>query len=174
MKHIGFVAAGLFVATVWIANWLISHYGVVPVGFGLVAPAGVYAAGVAFTLRDVVDRTLGRWAVVGAIVVGGGLSYLVSPSFAFASAAAFLASELADLTVYAPLERRSFVGAVLLSNTVGLVVDSWLFLTLAFHSTAFLQGQVVGKAWMTLAALPLVYGLRKVRFAAFYAERSRP
>jgi hypothetical protein len=30
---------------------------------------------------------------------------------------------------------------VLLSNTVGLVVDSWLFLTLAFHSTAFLPGR---------------------------------
>lgn len=166
MKHrVGLVAAALFVATVWAANLLISRYGVVPVGFGLVAPAGVYAAGLAFTLRDLVHRTLGRWAVVAAILIGGSLSYLISPTFAFASATAFLVSELADLAVYTPLERHSFVGAVLLSNTVGLVIDSWLFLTLAFHSTAFLQGQIVGKAWMTLGALPLVYGLRRVRLA---------
>jgi hypothetical protein len=36
-----------------------------------------------------------------------------------------------------------------LSNTVGLLIDSWLFLTIAFGSLAFFWGQVVGKAWMT-------------------------
>jgi hypothetical protein len=53
--------------------------GPVPVGFGLMAPAGVYAAGVAFTLRDVVQRALGRHAAVLAILAGAGASYLISP-----------------------------------------------------------------------------------------------
>jgi uncharacterized PurR-regulated membrane protein YhhQ (DUF165 family) len=94
---------------------------------------------------------------------GAGASYLISPAFAVASAVAFLVSELADFAVYTPLERRSWLGAVLVSNTVGLLVDSWLFLTLAFGSLQFFWGQVVGKAWMTLlavAALAVVRGAR--------------
>jgi uncharacterized PurR-regulated membrane protein YhhQ (DUF165 family) len=161
MRSIGLPAAIGYVATIFAANWLIQHVGVVPVGFGLSAPAGVFAAGVALTLRDVVQATLGRAAVVLAILIGAALSWLVSPSFAVASAIAFLVSEFADFAVYTPLERRSWLGAVALSNTVGLVVDSWLFLTLAFGSLEFFAGQVVGKAWMTLLAIVLLAGGRR-------------
>jgi hypothetical protein len=44
---------------------------------------------------------------------------------------------------------------------VGLLVDSVLFLLLAFGSLDFLAGQVVGKAWMTLLALVLIAGYRQ-------------
>jgi uncharacterized PurR-regulated membrane protein YhhQ (DUF165 family) len=43
------VLFGLFVATVWFANLLIQHFGIVDVGFGLQAPAGVFMVGIAFT-----------------------------------------------------------------------------------------------------------------------------
>lgn len=161
MSRIGTVAAVGYVATIFAANWLIAHVGIVPVGFGLQAPAGVFAAGVALTLRDIVQVTLGRAAVVVAILTGAALSYLVSPAFAVASGVAFLVSESADFAVYTPLERRSWLGAVLLSNTVGLVLDSVLFLWLAFGSLAFLPGQVVGKAWMTLLAVALLSTFRR-------------
>jgi uncharacterized PurR-regulated membrane protein YhhQ (DUF165 family) len=156
LTGIGVAAAVGYVATIFAANWLIQHVGLVPVGFGLMAPAGVYAAGLAFTLRDVVQTTLGRSATVLAILVGAALSWLVSPTFAAASAVAFLVSELADFAVYTPLEDRSWLGAVVLSNTVGLVLDSVLFLWLAFGSLEFLAGQIVGKAWMTLLAVSVL------------------
>jgi uncharacterized PurR-regulated membrane protein YhhQ (DUF165 family) len=163
VRRIGYVAALGYIATIFAANWLIAHVGIVHVGFGLMAPAGVYAVGVAFTLRDITHRTLGPLFTVAAILIGASLSYLVSPAFAAASAVAFLASELADFAVYTPLERRSWLGAVALSNTVGLVVDSVLFLTIAFGSLEFFWGQVVGKAWMTLlAVLLLAVGRRAV------------
>lgn len=170
-RKIGIVALVLFVGTVWLANWLVTRYGPVSVGFGLMAPAGVYAAGLAFTLRDLVHRTLGRTAVIGAILVGCALAYFIEAnttipgghvSIAVASATAFLCSEFLDLSVYEPLAGRSFLGAMLASNTVGLVVDSMLFLWLAFGSMTFLKGQIVGKAWMTLAAIPVVLLLRRV------------
>jgi len=169
MTRVGWVAAAGFVATVWIANWLISHFGVVQVGFGLLAPAGVFAVGVAFTLRDIVHRTLGPYVVMGAIVLGAALSWLIAPAFALASGVAFLVSELADLMVYSPLRDRSWLGAVVLSNTVGLAIDSALFLWLAFGSLAFFWGQVVGKAWMTLLAVVL---LGVVRHRAVLARDS--
>ena len=44
---------------------------------------------------------------------------------------------------------------------VGLVVDSLVFLWLAFGSLDFLLGQVIGKTWMVLLAIPLVAFLRR-------------
>lgn len=162
MRRIGLAAFVGFIATIFAANWLIQHVGIVSVGFGLMAPAGVFAVGFAFTFRDILQRTLGPYWTVAAIVIGAALSYLVSPAFALASGAAFLLSELADLAIYSPLERRTFVGAVVLSNTVGAVVDSMLFLAIAFGSQQFLAGQVVGKLEMTALAIPFVLLFRRL------------
>jgi uncharacterized PurR-regulated membrane protein YhhQ (DUF165 family) len=154
------VLFGLFVATVWFANLLIQHFGIVDVGFGLQAPAGVFMVGIAFTLRDLLHRAAGPYVVMAAIVLGAALSWVIAPAFALASGVAFLVSEAADLTVYTPMERKSWLGAIALSNTVGLAVDSFLFLTLAFGSLQFFWGQVVGKAWMTLAAVIVLAAVR--------------
>ena len=129
-----------------------------PVGFGVSAPAGVYFAGLAFTLRDLIHRYGSRKLAIAAIVVGAGLSALVSPELALASGLAFFVSELFDLAVYDRLRRRGWTLAVVASNAIGLLADSALFLWLAFGSLAFFPGQVVGKAWMTALAV-LVIGL---------------
>jgi hypothetical protein len=154
-----------FIATVFAANWAIKTLGLVPVGFGLLAPAGVYFAGVAFTLRDLLQDRAGRGAVMGAIGLGAAASYLVSPAFALPSAAAFLVSELADFSVYTPLRDRGWLRAVAVSNLVGLVVDSAIFLWLAFGSLAYLPGQVVGKLWITALAVLLLAAVRRWRTA---------
>ena len=154
-----------YVATIFAANWAIASFGVVPVGFGLVAPAGVYFAGLAFTFRDLVQEYLGRVATVVAIAAGAGLSALVSPQFAVASGIACLVSELLDFAVYTPLRRRHWLGAVAASNLVGFAADSALFLTLAFGSLDFLAGQLAGKAWMTAFAVLLLWLIRRQRAA---------
>ncbi len=73
---------------------------------------------------------------------------------------AFVLSETADLAVFTPLQRRGLVLAVAASGAVGIVVDSILFLSLAFGNLDFLWGQVIGKAWSLVAALPFIYLLR--------------
>lgn len=167
MRRLGLVVAAGYVLTVVAANWAISTFGLVPVGFGLLAPAGVYFAGVAFTLRDITQEFLGRLAVACAILAGAALSWLVaSPALAVASAVAFGVSELADFAVYTPLRDRGWTLAVLCSNVAGLIVDSVLFLLLAFGSLRFLPGQVVGKTWVTLAAVVLILTFRRRQRAA--------
>ena len=52
--------------------------------------------------------------------------------------------------------------AVVARPCVGLVVDFVVFLTLAFGSLEFLAGQVVGKLWAVLIAIPLMRLLRRV------------
>jgi queuosine precursor transporter len=158
-----------YIATIFLANLSLQYLGwcrpdgpcVIPVWPGLVAPSGVLWAGLAFTLRDLVQEELGRLWTIAAIVVGALLSALVSPQFAVASGVAFLVSELADFAVYTPLRLRHWLAAVALSNTVGLVADSILFLQLAFGSLDFLGGQVVGKLWMTLLAVALLWIWRR-------------
>lgn len=159
-----------YVATIFAANWAITTFGVVPIGFGLMAPAGVFFAGLAFTLRDITQDQLGRTWTYAAILAGAALSAFLSGPLALASGAAFLASETADLLVYSPLRERHWLWAVALSNVVGLVIDSALFLWLAFGSLEFLIGQVVGKGEMTILAVVLLGGLRAVSQRRHYAR----
>ena len=57
----------------------------------------VLVVGLAFVLRDVVQRELGSTYALGAILVGAVLSGLVAPAtLVFASIAAFAISELAE------------------------------------------------------------------------------
>lgn len=153
------------------ANWLIGNVGTVcppdspcliPVAPGIMAPSGVVTIGLAFVLRDLVQRRIGvKWAAV-AVGVGAGLSALFAPpALVMASGAAFLFSEGADLVVYTPLQRRRLLLAVFASSVVGLIVDSVLFLYLAFGSIEFLLGQVIGKSWMVVLALPFIVLLRR-------------
>lgn len=167
----GYIFLVLFCLTIPAANWMIGHVGtfcipngpcVLPVAPGLLAPSGVLMIGAALVLRDLVQRRLGVEYGIAAIVAGALLSAgLAPPSLVIASAAAFLLSELADFAIYTPLARRWLVLAVLASSTVGLVVDSLVFLWLAFGSLDFLGGQIVGKAWMVLLSIPLVAYLRR-------------
>ncbi len=147
-----------FILVIVAANWSIKQWGVVPIGFGLMAPAGVYFAGLAFSIRDGLHESANaRWIIV-AIVLGAGVSYMLEDvgKIAIASGVAFLCSELADFLVYTPLRNKGKMGALLLSNAVGLVLDSIIFLYLAFGSLEFLSGQITAKAYMTGAVLVLM------------------
>jgi queuosine precursor transporter len=167
----GYIFLVLFCLTIPAANWLIGHVGtvcvptgpcLVPVAPGIMAPSGVLMIGLALVLRDLVQRRLGVEFGIGAIIVGAAISAgLAPPTLVLASAAAFLLSEFADFAVYTPLARRRLVVAVIASSVVGLVVDSIVFLWLAFGSLEFLIGQIIGKLWMVLLAIPFVMYMRR-------------
>jgi uncharacterized PurR-regulated membrane protein YhhQ (DUF165 family) len=169
--RLGIAAFLAFLGCIPLANWMILHVGtvcvpngpcLVPVAPGLMAPSGVLTVGAALVLRDVVQRCLGLRFGLAAIACGTVLSAFVAPpSLVIASGAAFAVSELADCAVYTPLQRRRLLAAVVASSMVGLVVDSIVFLLLAFGDLAYLPGQIVGKAWAVLIAIPLVRLLRR-------------
>ena len=157
------VTSVAFLACIVGANWALTRFGVVPVGFGLMAPAGVYFAGLSFGLRDAVQELGGRAWTVGLSVVGAVLSAFIGPTFALASGSACLLAELADFAVYTPLRDRQWIGAVVASNAVGSVVDSAMFLWIAFGSLDFMAGQVWGKTLATIPAIAIVWWARTRR-----------
>jgi hypothetical protein len=166
----GFLFLAAFALCIPAANWLIGNVGthcvpqgpcLIPVAPGVMAPSGVLMVGLALVLRDMVQRRLGLSWALGAVLAGAALSALLAPpALVLASAAAFLLSEMLDLAVFTPLQRRGLVLAVAASSAVGLVADSLVFLWLAFGSLDLLAGQVIGKAWMVALSLPLIGWLR--------------
>ena len=170
-RNEGYAYLVAFILTIPAANWMIGNVGTVcpenspcliPVGFDVMAPSGVIMVGLALVLRDLVQRRLGKLWALGAIVAGALLSALIAPrALVLASGAAFLVSELADFAVYTPLQKKRLVLAVFMSGVVGLVVDSILFLQLAFGSLDYLSGQIIGKTWMIVLALPIIWWIRQ-------------
>ena len=169
-KREGWLFLLLFIGSIFLANYLIGNVGTVclpgepcliPVWPGIMAPSGVLAIGLGFTLRDLVQRRLGLNYTFAGIVMGAAISALLSPALALASGVAFFFSELLDLLVYTPLQRRNLFAAVLGSNIVGIIADSAIFLGMAFGSLEFITGQIIGKFWMTLVALPVIWLIRR-------------
>lgn len=154
-----------YISTVYTANWALTTFGFIDIGFGVIAPAGVLFAGVAFTFRDFTHESLGRFWCLVAIAAGCVLSYVLSDitRIAIASAVAFGLSELADLAIYEPLRKRNWLAAVAASNSVGLLIDSALFLWLAFGSLYAIEGQIIGKAYMTALAVAVLWAWKNSR-----------
>ena len=160
-----------FVLTIPLANWFIGNVGTVclqngpcliPVAPTLMAPSGVLMIGLAFVLRDLVQRRLGAGFSIIAIIAGAALSaFLAPPALVLASGFSFFISELADFLVYTPLQRRRLVLAVFASGLVGLTIDSVIFLYLAFGNLDFVMGQIVGKSLMIIIALPAIIWIRQ-------------
>lgn len=178
-RRSGILAFLCFLLTGPLSNWLIQNVGttcvpdgpcLIPVFPGLAVPSGVLVVGFALVLRDIVHRDLGAAWAFAAIFCGSALSAAFSPpALLIASTAAFLLSEIADFAVFAPLRKRGFFVAAFFSSLVGLIVDSVVFLALAFGSLDYLPGQIVGKFWMlmiTLIALRVITARRAPTFTS--------
>lgn len=147
---LGLGALTLFILSIPAANWAFQVWGAVPILLGYEAPAAALVVGFTFLARDYVHRAWGVGACLAAIAAGTALSVHFSPALALASGAAFAASELTDLTVLQKLRKKGWSRAVAASNVAGAIVDSLIFLWLAFHSLAFLPGQLMAKLVTTL------------------------
>jgi uncharacterized PurR-regulated membrane protein YhhQ (DUF165 family) len=166
-----------YVVLIVIANWAIATFGVIAIPFGLVAPAGVYAAGLTFAARNFTQQSLGRRFGYLAIVVGAALSAQLSPPvqlggwlpLPLASGVTFLLSETADMLLWNRLRSAGlWIGAMIGGELAAQLLDSIVFLALAFGSLELLAGQVVGK-WLTVAPVALCMWLARRRYAQLTA-----
>lgn len=163
----------LFLAMIPAANYTLLHFGtscpthepcIIPVWFVPViyAPSGVLFAGCAFVLRDVLQRLSGLYTSLVAVITGTFISYLyVEPGIALAGCLAYFSSEISDTIIYSFLQKYNLILAIIISASVGLIIDSLVFLRIAFHSYAFLDGQIIGKLWMVILSIPFIHLLRK-------------
>jgi uncharacterized PurR-regulated membrane protein YhhQ (DUF165 family) len=177
---LGSLAVLGFVACVVGANLAIRHWHTFTI-LGLVMPAGVAFAGMTFSLRDAIREYLHPLWLIPALLAGTLLSWIMTDavqvpgaplSLALASGLAFALSESIDTLVYEPLRHyyENRIIAVVGSNIVGLVVDSLLFLWLAFGNVDLLAGQIVGKVAMTVPVIGLMWAWRRDAFLLWRAS----
>lgn len=151
-----------YVCTIILTNLAFAKLGIIPLAFGLSVPAAAFLAAVPLTLRDYVQTRHGKRAAIAAVAVAAAATALFSPSLAVASACAFLLGELIDMGVFTLARKRvGFLPSMLASNAFGMVVDSVVFLSIAFGSLAFLPGQLIAKAATTLAAGAFIAATRR-------------
>ena len=140
-ERLGKTGARQVVATAFAANLLLAGY----VQFAIWLPAAPFY------------RDAGAFAgVLGS-----------TPRIVFASLVAYLVSSLVDTEIFAWC--RAHVGGpkwirVLTSNTVSTLVDSILFISIAFAGVlpvwTLIRGQYLVKMGVTVVSLPLIYATR--------------
>lgn len=160
-----------YVGLVILANWLASAYHWHVPLTPYIAPAGVFAIGWILVLRDWMQQLHGLWKTMPLVYAAGLISWGIGDlagwtalqKIAVASIVAFSASETLEAAVFTPLCNRNLPVAVALSSTVGLALDSWLFLWIAFGSQAFFWGQFWGKFEMVVLGVSLT-ALRRYKW----------
>lgn len=178
---------GVYLACELVANVTASKVTVVG---PFTVPAAVYIFTITYTLLDLINHVLGpretrRVVVTGflANVVLAGYSLFAirlppapfwgaqeafshvmgsTPRVVLASLLAYLVSSNLDVTTFALLRNRVAPWArVLLSNAVGLGVDTVLFIIIAFYGTMpllpLMGGQYAVKMAVTVISIPLIY-----------------
>ncbi|MGB0682939.1 MAG: queuosine precursor transporter [Magnetovibrionaceae bacterium] len=110
---------------------------------------GAFTYPIAFLVTDLTNRTLGpdraRYVVYAGFAVGVALSLVFADvRIAIASGTAFLTAQLLDVTVFNRLRNQTWWMAPLVSSTLGSILDTVLFFSLAFAGT--------GLPWITWAA----------------------
>jgi uncharacterized PurR-regulated membrane protein YhhQ (DUF165 family) len=167
-KIVGWTCLALFLASIPFANWWLTNHGLWD-SFGPIPgpiPSAVWVVGFAFVLRDLAQLELGRGWSWAAIAVGCFLSWWVAaPAIAFASAMAFLWSESTDALIFTPLANRGttkmFLLGVTISGYAASVVDSALFVRLAFHSFDGWWQLTLAKVFFVLLATPVAWLVRR-------------
>lgn len=174
----------MFIGGVVAANWAATQWGQLPVGWGLLVPAGTFFAGFVLVARDMLHRAGGmRWvlaavavgcavSVAAGLIVGSPIPGLSAPRIALASGAAFLVSELLDTCVYSKLRDQRPTSALWLSNTIGAAADTALFLWLSGFGVTWggFNGQFLAKAvWVSLPAVAIIWA-----YDRYLASRPRP
>jgi queuosine precursor transporter len=168
VKRYGLLAVS-YVGLVILANWLASHY-VVSVGFGRIAPAGVFCIGGVLVLRDWLQQLRGLlWTMplvysagLASWAIGDAAGWTSLEKIAIASVVAFTISETVEAVVFTPLRKRRLTLGVALSATVGNALDSFIFLALAFGTQTFFLGQFIGKGEMIALGTVLTFGRRRL------------
>jgi uncharacterized PurR-regulated membrane protein YhhQ (DUF165 family) len=131
---------------------------------------GVFCIGGVLVLRDWMQQLAGlRWTMP-LVYASGLLSWAVGDlagwtsleKIAIASVVAFTISETIEALVFTPLRNRNLTLGVALSATIGNAVDSYVFLTIAFSSTAFFWGQFWGKNEAIALGVVLTLGRRRL------------
>ena len=145
-----------------ISNYLV-QFPIQQFGLAEILTYGAFTYPITFLITDLANRAYGkvvaRKVVYVGFIIGILLTLFVSTNFsdiisiriAIGSGLAFFISQNLDIKIFDYLRKKSWFVAPLTSSTLGSVVDTFLFFSIAFYST--------GIPWITLAIGDLIVKL---------------
>ena len=141
------------------SNFLV-QFPVNHLGLNEILTYGAFSYPVAFLITDLANRTYGKIIAQKIVYLGffigiiftlffsTNFADLISIRIAIGSGSAFLAAQLLDVQIFDKLRKNTWYIAPLTSSSIGSLVDTFLFFSIAFAGT--------GIPWVTLSLGDLV------------------
>ena len=145
-----------------LSNYLV-QFPVQYLGLKEILTYGAFSYPITFLITDLANRAYGKVAarkvvyfgfIVGIILtlfISTNFSDLISIRIALGSGIAFFVAQNLDVQIFDKLRKKSWFIAPLISSTIGSIVDTFLFFSIAFYAT--------GIPWLTLALGDLIVKL---------------
>lgn len=147
--HHFFIAVAAMAAIIAGSNYLVQFPVHATLGVINLADLLTYAAftfPVAFLVTDLTNKLFGAAAARKVVYAGFAIAVVVSiivasPRIAIASGAAFLISQLLDVSIFDRLRAGAWWRAPLISSMLGAVVDTFIFFSFAFAASLSFLGE---------------------------------
>ncbi len=145
-----------------ISNYLV-QFPIQFFGLNEILTYGAFSYPITFFITDLANRAYGKFVarkiVYFGFIIGVLLTILVSTNFsdiisiriAIGSGLAFFIAQNLDIKIFDKLRKKSWFVAPLTSSTLGSIVDTFLFFSIAFYGS--------GLPWVTLAIGDLIVKL---------------
>ena len=124
-------------------------------GLSQILTYGAFSYPIAFLITDLANRSYGKKiarkivylgfliGIIFTLFFSTNFNDLISIRIAIGSGSAFLVAQLLDVQIFDKLRKNSWYVAPIISSSVGSVVDTFLFFSIAFVGT--------GVPWVTLS-----------------------
>tara|TARA_B100001250_G_scaffold334899_1_gene300941 strand:- start:278 stop:829 length:552 start_codon:yes stop_codon:yes gene_type:complete len=150
-----FILLSLLMGVVVLCSNYLVQFPVNFYGLNEILTYGAFSYPIAFLITDLANRSYGKFIARKIVYIGFflGITFtlffstnftdLISIRIAIASGTAFLIAQLLDVQIFNKLRNNKWYVAPLTSSTIGSIVDTFLFFSIAFAGTEI--------PWVTLS-----------------------
>ena len=150
-----FILLSFFMGVVVLSSNFLVQFPVNHYGLNNILTYGAFSYPVAFLITDLANRSYGKIVarkivylgfligIVFTLFFSTNFTDLISIRIAFGSGTAFLVAQLLDVQIFDRLRKNRWYVAPLASSSIGSIVDTFLFFSIAFFGT--------GVPWVTLS-----------------------
>ena len=150
-----FILLSFFMGVVVLSSNFLVQFPVNYYGLNEILTYGAFSYPVAFLITDLANRSYGKKVARKIVYLGfligilftlffsTNFADLISIRIAIGSALAFLVAQLLDVKIFDKLRKSKWYVAPLASSSIGSIVDTFLFFSIAFVGT--------GVPWVTLS-----------------------
>ena len=142
-----FILLSFFMGVVVLSSNFLVQFPINHYGLNNILTYGAFSYPVAFLITDLANRSYGKIiarkivylgfliGIIFTLFFSTNFADLISVRIAIGSGSAFLAAQLLDVQIFDKLRKNSWYIAPLASSSIGSVVDTFLFFSIAFVGT---------------------------------------